>query len=434
MFDEFLRIAGELRDADERFAIAMVVRSEPPVSGKPGYKAIIRADGTMWGWIGGGCTQPLVIKEAMASLEDGRPRLVRITPEAGSAHEAGITEYTMTCHSGGALDVYVEPVLPRPHLLIFGRSLVAQKLARLAADIDYRVTVVASGAGAGCFQTADTVVERIEDCRVSITPDTFIVVATQGEDDEEALEQAALLGARYTAFVASRTKAAKVFDYLAGKGVSRARLGQIKAPAGLSILATTPEEIAVSILAEVVQDKASKTAAGRVDSVRTDAANAPGENESPIDGAEAEHVGIREPGGPRESVSGTTIPTHAESGGPPGQHGSISGTTNSLHAGSGGPPGQHGSISGTTNSLHAGSGGPPGPHGSVSGTTNSLHAGSVRSQEGKEGRARDPICGMEVNTEHSRHRSEYLSQTFYFCCARCKEKFDQSPDRYVVEG
>jgi xanthine dehydrogenase accessory factor len=358
MFDEFLRRAEELRNADERFAVAVVVRSEPPVSARPGYKAIIRADGTMWGWIGGGCTQPLVIKEAMASLKDGKPRLVRITPEGGSARDVGITEYTMTCHSGGALDVYVEPVLPRPHLVICGRSLVAQTLARLGAAIDYRVTVIAGGDGGGCFQTGDTVVERIEDCGVSITPDSFIVVATQGEDDEEALEQAAILGARYTAFVASRTKAGKVFDYLAGRGVSRERLGQIKAPAGLDIKATTPEEIAVSILAEIVEAKASKIAADPLDRGHTETEGQPTVGEDVVDGLEASH------------------------------------------------------------------------------------AGSVRSQEEKAGgtqlrqdlRARDPICGMEVDTEHARHRSEYDSRTFYFCCARCKEKFDQRPDQYVAAG
>src|SRR5215471_15234576 len=379
MFDEFLRKAEELRSADERFAVAVVVRSEPPVSGKPGYKAIIRADGTMCGWIGGGCTQPLVIREALATLEDGRPRLIRISPEASAAHEQGITEYTMTCHSGGALDVFIEPVLPRPHLVIFGRSLVAQTLARLAAAIDYKVTVVTSADAGERFQTADAVVEHLEECPTSIGREAFIVVATQGEDDEEALHQAASLGARYTAFVASRTKAGKIFEYLAEKGVSEERLARIKAPAGLDIKATTPEEIAVSILAEIVEAKSGEAAAGRSDTDHTETMRPQIVSESATD--EKASVGSLEPGTPRQS-------------------------------------------------------------GSVSGAIDHSHAGSVRSQEAKanrlqfreDGRGRDPICGMEVDTEHARHRSEYGSQTFYFCCARCKEKFDESPDRYAASS
>jgi len=393
MFDEFLRKAEELRSADERFAVAVVVRSEPPVSGKPGYKAIIRADGTMCGWIGGGCTQPLVIREALASLEDGRPRLIRISPEASAAHEQGITEYTMTCHSGGALDVFIEPVLPRPHLVIFGRSLVAQTLARLAAAIDYKVTVVTSADAGERFQTADAVVEQLEECGTSIGREAFIVVATQGEDDEEALEQAASLGARYTAFVASRTKAGKIFEYLGEKGVSEERLARIKAPAGLDIKATTPEEIAVSILAEMIQAKAGYEAAGLVESAETESAARRTGKESAVEVIETLGSGTLLPGALSESVPKTDASQQA-------------------------------------------------PTGSMSEVTNSSHAGSLRSQEEKAsrlqfregGRGRDPICGMEVGTEHARHRSEYGSQTFYFCCARCKEKFDESPDRYAASS
>src|SRR5215471_13525365 len=393
MFDEFLRKAEELRSADERFAVAVVVRSEPPVSGKPGYKAIIRADGTMCGWIGGGCTQPLVIREALATLEDGRPRLIRISPEASAAHEQGITEYTMTCHSGGALDVFIEPVLPRPHLVIFGRSLVAQTLARLAAAIDYKVTVVTSADAGERFQTADAVVEHLEECPTSIGREAFIVVATQGEDDEEALEQAASLGARYTAFVASRTKAGKIFEYLGEKGVSEERLARIKAPAGLDIKATTPEEIAVSILAEMIQAKAGYEAAGLVESAETESAARRTGKESAVEVIETLGSGTLLPGALSESVPKTDASQQA-------------------------------------------------PTGSMSEVTNSSHAGSLRSQEEKAsrlqfregGRGRDPICGMEVGTEHARHRSEYGSQTFYFCCARCKEKFDESPDRYAASS
>ena len=129
MFDQFLSKAGELLSAESPFAVAIVIRHEPPVSGKPGDKAIIRSDGQVWGWIGGGCVQPLVIREALNAMEEGSPRLVRISPSAESDPEIGTVHYPMSCHGGGALEVYIEPVLPKPRILIFGRSPAAQSLA-----------------------------------------------------------------------------------------------------------------------------------------------------------------------------------------------------------------------------------------------------------------------------------------------------------------
>ena len=153
MFDRFLNKAAELLAKGETFVTASVVRFQAPISGKPGDKAIIFADGKMWGWIGGGCAQPVVIKEALKALADGKPRLVRISPTA--APEDGIVDYTMTCHSGGTLDIYIEPVLPKPHILIFGRSPLAQTLARLGKTVGYRISVVASGADQEQFPDVD---------------------------------------------------------------------------------------------------------------------------------------------------------------------------------------------------------------------------------------------------------------------------------------
>src|SRR5260370_29044572 len=130
MLDDFLKKSAELAAAGERFATATVVRCQPPTYGKPGDKAIVRADGRLWGWIGGGCAQPVVIKEALKCLAEGRPRLVRISPSANGAEE-GVVDYSMTCHSGGALDIYIEPVLPQPHIVILGRSPAPQPPARL---------------------------------------------------------------------------------------------------------------------------------------------------------------------------------------------------------------------------------------------------------------------------------------------------------------
>ena len=251
MYDQFLHKANELLAKGESFAVAVVVRYLSPISGKPGDKAIIFADGTVWGWIGGGCAQPVVIKEAIKALQDGQPRLIRISPTSSS--EEGIVDYNMTCHSGGTLDIFIEPVLPKPHILILGRSPVGQTLAKLGKAISYRVSVAAPQADRASYQDADWVQDDLNLGRLTIGPQTFLVVSTQGECDEEALEQALRTDASYVAFVASRAKAAKVLQHLGERGIGAERLHQVRAPAGMSIPAGSPEEIAVSILAEIVQ-------------------------------------------------------------------------------------------------------------------------------------------------------------------------------------
>jgi xanthine dehydrogenase accessory factor len=255
MFDQFLRKAEELLAKGESFAVALVVRYQAPISGKPGDKAIIRSDGRLWGWIGGGCSRPVVIREALQALADGQPRLVRISPS--SSPEEGIVDYTMTCHSGGTLDIYIEPVLPKPQVLILGCSTIAQTLCRLAKTIGYAAWVAAPGVDSETFPGADLLQKNLDLAGLKITPQTFIVVSTQGESDEEALEAALQSEASYIAFVASKTKASKTLEYLKERGLGSESLARVRAPAGLDILASTPEEIAVSILAEIIQTRKS---------------------------------------------------------------------------------------------------------------------------------------------------------------------------------
>ena len=265
MFDQFLNKANELLAKGELFATAEVVRSLKPISGKSGDKAIISADGAIWGWIGGGCAQPAVVKEALKALRDGRPRLVRISPEvpaggsdsvtwnSSPAHEEGLVAYNMMCHSGGSLEVYIEPVLPRPHILIIGRSPVARALARLAKAINYTVCVAAPGADRETFPEIDQIRSDLKLSEMKIAQEPFVVVSSQGEDDEEALEAAVNTGASYVAFVASRAKAQKIKESLRGRGIAMEKLDRLRAPAGLNIQARSQEEIAVSILAEIIQ-------------------------------------------------------------------------------------------------------------------------------------------------------------------------------------
>jgi len=258
MFDQFLSKAAELLAQDEPFAVAEVVRYQAPISGKPGDKAIIVADGKMWGWIGGGCAQPVVVKEALKALTDGQSRLIRISPS--SSPEDGIIEYAMTCHSGGTLDIFIEPVLPKPRILVLGRSPIARTLVTLAKTIGYAVLVAAPDADRESFRDADLVQTNFDLNGVKITPQTFVVVSTQGEADEEALEAALNTGVSYVALVASKKKAGKVLDDLKERGIDAEKVRRVRAPAGLDIRASSPEEIAVSILAEIVQVRNSRAA------------------------------------------------------------------------------------------------------------------------------------------------------------------------------
>ena len=263
MLEQLLKQSADLLAKGETFAMATVVRCQAPSSGKPGDKAIIQADGRLSGWIGGGCAQPVVIREALMALADGKPRLVRISPAADGAEE-GVVDYTMTCHSGGSLDIYIELVAPNLHIVILGRSPVARTLARLGRAAGYNVSVIVPTAEveAEGFGEAELIVEK--DFNLSglrLGPQTFIVVSTQGEGDEEALEKAAFTAGDvpYVAFVASKVKAGKVLDYLRARGVPAEKLQLVRAPAGLDLGAGTPEEIAVSILAEIVQVRGGKT-------------------------------------------------------------------------------------------------------------------------------------------------------------------------------
>ncbi len=251
MFDQFLSKAGEMLASGQSFAIAEVVRHLTPISGKAGDRAIISADGTIWGWIGGGCAQPAVVKEALKALEDGRPRLLRISPS--STQDEGVVAYNMSCHSGGTLEIYIEPVLPKPHILIVGRSPVGRTLAKLAKAVNYTVSVASPNADRESYPDADEIHPNLNLGTLKIRPQTFIVVSTQGEYDEEALEQALATSALYVAFVASKAKSARIIQSLAERGIDKARLDQVRAPAGLDIHARSQEEIAVSILAEIVQ-------------------------------------------------------------------------------------------------------------------------------------------------------------------------------------
>jgi len=311
MSDDLLLLAAELRRHGEPFALATVVRCERPTSAKPGAKALIRQDGTVTGWVGGACAEPVVVREALSALEDGRARLVGLVGEGGRepGRTEGILHLPMTCHSGGTLEIYVEPFLPKALLVLIGHGPVVETLAALGRHTGYDVTVLA----------ADRLAHELD--ALVLTPASAVVVATHGDLDEAALARVLATPAGHVSLVASRRRAGVIVESLERLGVPRERIERLKAPAGLDIGAVTPEEIAVSILAEIIQRRRSRT---------------------------------EEPAPPE--AAGLHLPVQA----------------------------------------------------------------------------RDPVCGMSVQIEAARYRSEWGGATVYFCCHRCKETFDSDPPRYAT--
>ena len=311
MPEDLLTLAADLRRQGEPFALATVVRCERPTSAKPGAKALIRPDGSVTGWVGGACAEPVVAREALAALRDGHPRLVVLVGDGGRdpARTEGIVHYPMTCHSGGTLEIYVEPFLPKALLLLVGHGPVIETLATLARSASYEVATL----------PGETLAAGLRG--LALGPDSSVVVATHGELDEDALTQVLATPVGYISLVASRKRAASILETLHRRGVPRERLGRLKAPAGLDIGAVTPEEIAVSILAEIIHVRHSRK-------------------------------------------------------------------------------------------------------------TDHVEAAAVEGPAAAE--ARDPICGMMVETATARYRSDWAGRSVYFCCLRCKEQFDVDPQRYAA--
>jgi xanthine dehydrogenase accessory factor len=320
MFEDFFAKAAALRSEGCPFAVAVVVRVQSPASGKPGDKAIIQANGEIYGWIGGGCVQTIVIQEALRIINKGEAKLIRIASSPEPKPEYGVINHRMQCQSGGAMDIYVEPELQAPQLLIFGRTAVAQALCKFGKAMGYLVIVAALDPDPRLFSDADRLLQMQDVRNVNFTRETFIVVATQGENDEQALEEALLATASYVAFVASPAKALKVLQLLAGKGVVADALKRVKAPAGLDIGAVGPEEIAISILAQIILQRRSNQAPNRSEIA----------DETP-------------------QITKVT----------------------------------------------------------------------------------DPICGMTVDPATCGHSSEYNGSVYYFCCAGCKQEFDEGPEACI---
>jgi len=235
--------AAELAERGEPVALATVVWRQRPSSGQVGSRAIITAAGEVHGWIGGACAEPSVIRQAREVIAEGSPRLLLLgsTDKFGDAIPEGMTAVPISCQSEGALEVYIEPVQLAPHLVVVGRSPMANALADLAKGIGWRTELL----------------DWTEFAAGNADERSMVVVATQGHGDEEAIEHAVAARPAYLGLVGSRKRGASVLGYLAERGVAKDQLDRVHVPAGLDLGKTTHLEIAVAILAELVQLRAA---------------------------------------------------------------------------------------------------------------------------------------------------------------------------------
>lgn len=326
LFDQSIKLRAE----EVPFVLATVVAFKSPQSARPGSKAIIKADGSIDGWIGGGCVQPIVIREAKRALQTGRPRLVSISPDSAREDWKGVESYQMTCQGGGSLEIYLEPVIPKPCLMIIGRSPLAQILAGLGRLLDFKVSVADAEATQERFPDADVITD-LQSARSRINSQSFVVVATMGTGDEEGLLTVVGTRPKYLGLVASREKAASLFQYLRDKGVPAEETEKIKCPAGIELGGETLPEIALSVMAEITRL--------------------------------------------RRVVSDQTEQKKSKPAG--------------------------------------------------------LPILQKRAEAQSMDESLDPVCGMSVERENAKYKTVFGDETFYFCCLRCKETFDKSPQLYL---
>jgi xanthine dehydrogenase accessory factor len=262
---ETLARAAALIAAREPFALASVVWRRAPSSGHVGSKAIIRPDGSVEGWLGGACAQPSVVREAQESLVDGRPRLVFLgQPDELDRRSAdGVITVPMACEGEGALEIFIEPMLPHPQVVVIGRSQAVLALTKLARALDWDVVVVDDGGSATEHPFPELVRTTLDLSVLGIGPGSAIVVATQGHYDDIALEAAFATRAGYIGLVAAGKRAAVLLTLLRSRGFGEEQLSRVVAPAGLDLGHVENAEIAVAVLADLV----ARRAAGQLNTV-----------------------------------------------------------------------------------------------------------------------------------------------------------------------
>ena len=263
---DLLTLAASLSARGERFALVTVVRREPPSSARVGDTALVTEAGVYHGWAGGGCTRETCVREARRAIAEGEPRLLCLSPEMNVAPRQGMVALPMTCDSGGTVEIYIEPVLPQPRLVLFGATPMVRCLSRIASAMGYRVDVVHPDAEEGDFPDARSVQKSF--AADSVPRGAHVLVATMGDDDLEVLRSVLSREPGYVGVIASRKRFEPIRAALLARGLPESSLQHVKAPAGLDVGAVTPEEIAVSVMAQIVQERRRPAEAPRPEIVQ----------------------------------------------------------------------------------------------------------------------------------------------------------------------
>jgi len=254
MFNEIALKIEKYMAKDNDFAIAQVIDRIAPSSGKVGDKAIILDTGELIGWIGGGCVRGIIIKEALEVIKSKKFKKVRISPEGGTTENQNFKEYIMSCQSKGTVEILIEPVIVQPKLIIAGKSNIARNLVKLAIAADFKVVVVADEIDSEMFPYASKIVNKLDFSQIDINKQTHIIITTQGNRDKETVKKALETEAIYVGFVASKNKSVDIRNYLKEEGISINRIKDLRSPVGFDINAKLASEVAISILAEVINN------------------------------------------------------------------------------------------------------------------------------------------------------------------------------------
>lgn len=384
MDNEFFGKALELSASSTPFATATVVRAEKPTSGKPGDKAIITLDGALYGWIGGSCAQPTVIREAQTAMREGKSRFIRLSSDNDPASPRdGLMELPMTCYSEGVLEIFIEPHLPQPRLMVIGNMPVARALMQIGQVMQYEIIAVDPEHSGPPLPHVKQVVSQLGNVAEHIHASTFVVVASHGNYDEAALEHVLRAHPRYVGLVASRRRYESVVEYLKEQGLTGDDLAPLKAPAGLDIQAQRADEIALSIMAEIIQrrrttpEPSHKKAPAAV----------------PVD-IPLTAVGASESETAVDPVCGMSV---------------VKAKAKASYE-----------YAGETYYF------------CCNGCKTAFARNPADYLQPQSKTAVDPVCGMDVDIASAQYQSEFNGATYYFCGAGCKDSFDKHPESYVT--
>jgi xanthine dehydrogenase accessory factor len=260
MTEDLLQLRQDLSRRGEPFALATVVWRRAPSSAQPGNQAIVTAAGKVRGWLSGACADSVVIREARKAMETGEAQLVLLgsPDELAARANDGISLVPMQCQSEGAIELFVEPVLPKPHLVLIGRTPMVKTLTALAKTLAWRTVVVDDRGDPEAHPQADHVVTTLDLEAAGVGENSLVVVATQGQYDELAVDKALGTKAAFIGLIASRKRSKGVMDWLRDVDYTEEMLARVKAPAGLDLGSLKHEEIAVGVLAELVQFNAAR--------------------------------------------------------------------------------------------------------------------------------------------------------------------------------